>query len=383
MRKLIDSASGRDNNFNFLRMTAASAVLISHAYPIALGTGATEPLSSTLQISLGTLAVLTFFAISGFFISQSFERRHGLIDFWMARILRIYPALLVVLLLTVFAVGPIFTTLNLSTYSSDNASLMYLFRNLALKWLQYDLPGVFGDNPYPAAINGSLWTLFYEVACYGMVAVIGALGLTARSWRFMAFLGVYTVGYLALKLIDRRSHLLEQSPLLENFYQLTLPFVLGMAFYHFRRYLPLNGMLCVLAGGGALLAHGSPWFEEILVISWSYWIFYLGYLPVKPLRVYNRIGDYSYGMYIYAFPLGQITAAACKGISPLGLMAVSFPATLALAVLSWHLLERPAIALRPVVAGWLERNLPLPRAGRSRPADAVARPASGKQGGHR
>ena len=93
MAKLNDLAAGRDNNFNLLRMIAASAVLVSHAYPIAIGEGVIEPLSSLLQMSLGTLAVLTFFAISGFFISQSFDRRHGLIDFWVARILRIYPIL--------------------------------------------------------------------------------------------------------------------------------------------------------------------------------------------------------------------------------------------------------------------------------------------------
>jgi peptidoglycan/LPS O-acetylase OafA/YrhL len=367
MQKLIDSVSGRDNNFNLLRMLAASSVLISHAYPISVGDGTTEPLESTLKISLGTLAVLTFFAISGFFISQSFERRHSFADFWVVRILRIYSALLMVLLLTIFVVGPIFTTLRLGTYYFDNAIWLYLPRNLSLKWLQYDLPGVFRDNPYPAAINGSLWTLFYEVTCYAAVAVVGVSGLTTRGWRFKVFLGIYIVGYLALKLIDWRTHLLERSPLLENFHQLTLPFVVGMVFYRFRRYLPLNVTLCALAGGGVLLMHDGPWFGEILVIAWSYWIFYLGYLPVRQLMVYNSIGDYSYGMYIYAFPLGQITAAVWVGISPLGLMAVSFPATLALAVLSWHLLERRALALRPVVAGWLERNLPQPLAGRSAP----------------
>ena len=97
-----DISNGRDNNFNLLRMIAAGAVLVSHAYPIALGNGAVEPLSSLLQMSLGTLAVLSFFAISGFFISQSFDRRNGLVDFAVARILRVYPGLVVVLFLTVF-----------------------------------------------------------------------------------------------------------------------------------------------------------------------------------------------------------------------------------------------------------------------------------------
>jgi hypothetical protein len=111
---------------------------------------------------------------------------------------------------------------------------------------------VFRDNPYPGAINGSLWSLFYEVVCYGMVAVVGAVGVTARTWRFAAFLEVYSVGYLGLKPIDLHNHVL-----LANFHQLTLPFVLGMAFYHFRRFLPLNPMLCGLGATGALLAYGT------------------------------------------------------------------------------------------------------------------------------
>jgi peptidoglycan/LPS O-acetylase OafA/YrhL len=233
------------------------------------------------------------------------------------------------------------------------------------------LPGVFSNNPYPAAINGSLWTLFYEVTCYAAVAVVGVLGLMLRRWSFMAFLGVYTVGYLAIKLSDPHTHFLAASPLLGNFHQLTLPFVLGMAFYEFRRYLPLNFTLCVLLGLGALVAHGTAFFEELFVFFWSYFTFYLGYLPIKLLRIYNRLGDYSYGTYIYAFPLAQVAAATWKGISPLGLMAVSFPATLAFAVLSWHLLERPMIALRPVVGAWLERNLPLLRRRGDAPTDAV------------
>jgi peptidoglycan/LPS O-acetylase OafA/YrhL len=343
-------SEGRDNNFNLLRMIAASAVLISHAYPIAQGAAATEPLSTTLRISLGTLAVLTFFAISGFFISQSLERSRGPVDFWIARVLRVYPGLLTVLLLTILIVGPVFTNLSLSAFFFNIDTFLYLIRNLTLKWLQYDLPGVFRDNPYPDAINGSLWSLFYEIACY---AIVGAFGVAARTWRFAAFLGVYAVAYIGLKQIDLHTHLL-----LVNFHQLTLPFVIGMAFYQFRRSLPLSAVLCVLGACGALLAYDSSWFQEYFVLFWSYLIFYLGNLPYKPLKVYNLIGDYSYGMYIYAFPCEQIVAASWKGISPLSLMAASFPLTLACAVLSWHLIERRALTHRLVVAGWLRRNIP-------------------------
>ena len=233
MAKLNDLATGRDNNFNLLRMIAAIAVLVSHAYPIALGAGATEPLFSTLQMSLGTLAVLTFFAISGFFISQSFDRRRGVIDFCVARILRIYPGLLVVLVLTVLVIGPAFTTFAQTSYFLHPATYMYVPRNLSLRWLQYDLPGVFRNNPYGPPINGSLWSLFYEVTCYCLVIFVGLLQLTTRRWIFVIFLVVYGLSYVAFKPLG--GHLLQRSILVANFHQLTLPFVIGMAFYYFRR----------------------------------------------------------------------------------------------------------------------------------------------------
>ena len=357
MVKLNDVAIGRDNNFNLLRMIAAGAVLVSHAYPIALGGGATEPLSSMLGMSLGTLALLTFFTISGFFISQSFDRRHGLIDFCVARILRIYPGLMVVLILTILVIGPVFTTLTPSSYFSHAATWLYFPHNISLKWLQYDLPGAFGDNPYGPAINGSLWSLFYEVACYCMVAGVGALLLTGRSWTFMVFLVVYALGYVALKLVG--DHLLERSVLIANFHQLTLPFVLGMAFYHFRRFLPLNFIVCAIACSAAVLAYGNFWFEEIFVICWCYLIFYLGYLPWATLKAYNQVGDYSYGMYIYAFPCEQISVALWKGMSPITLIAISFPLTLAFAMLSWHFLENLALGYRVTAAQWLKHRLAL------------------------
>jgi peptidoglycan/LPS O-acetylase OafA/YrhL len=130
-----------------------------------------------------------------------------------------------------------------------------------------------------------------------------------------------------------------------------------MAFYQFRRYVPLNAMLAAGCAGAALLAYRTPWFDAVFVLSWSYIIFYLGYLRSHFAIIYNRLGDYSYGMYIYAFPCAQIAAALWKGISPLDLIAVSLPATLCCAVLSWHLVESPALAHRVVIASWLERKL--------------------------
>ncbi|MGY4343629.1 peptidoglycan/LPS O-acetylase OafA/YrhL [Bradyrhizobium sp. GM7.3] len=115
--------------------------------------------------------------------------------------------------------------------------------------------------------------------------------------------------------------------------------------------------MCAGAGCVALLSYRSPFFHDAFVLFWSLLIFYVGYLSFKPLKMYNRCGDYSYGVYIYAFPCEQIGAALWPGISPVVLMAVSLPATLAFAVLSWHFIERRALAFRANAAAWLEYSL--------------------------
>jgi peptidoglycan/LPS O-acetylase OafA/YrhL len=355
MTRIGDLASGRNNNFNLLRMIAASAVLVSHAYPIALGNGATEPLSSLLQMSLGTLAVVSFFAISGFFISQSFDRSNGLISFVVARILRVYPGLAIVLLLTAFVLGPIFTTQSMASFFTQPDTFLYIPRNLSLKWLQYDLPGVFRLNPYGSAINGSLWSLFYEITCYGLVVIVGLTSLKGGNWAFNSFLALYAAAYLLLKIWGR--DLLDHSGLLANFHLLTLPFVIGMAFYWFRRFLPLSFFLFIIVCIAPLLIHGSYWFKEVFVICWCYLIFYAGYLRWAPLNTYNALGDYSYGMYIYAFPCEQVIASIWSDISPLALIWISLPATLAAAVLSWHFIESRALAQRSFVSRWLQGRL--------------------------
>jgi peptidoglycan/LPS O-acetylase OafA/YrhL len=345
-------AIDRNNNLILLRAVAAAAVLFSHAFPISLGMHATEPLESTLRFSLGTLAVITFFTISGFFVSQSFDRRKSFVEFMSARLLRIYPGLLVALLVTTLIIGPMLTTLPLISYLADRDILLYVARNLTLKWLQYDLPGVFTDNPYPAVINGSLWSLFYEVLCYGIVIAIGISGVAGRYCRFAAFLCVYLAVHVGYNLIDIHNRVV-----LENIHELALPFIAGMALYQFRRYVPLNMILVVASAGASLLAYRTSWFHDFFILSWSYFIFYLGYLRNRTLLLYNCLGDYSYGIYIYAFPCEQIIAALWKGVSPFEIIAVSLPATIGCAVLSWHLLEKPALAHRVAVGSWLARRL--------------------------
>jgi peptidoglycan/LPS O-acetylase OafA/YrhL len=340
----------RNNNFNLLRMIAATAVLVSHAFPLALGSASIEPLQQSLGISLGTLSVCSFFVISGYFVSQSFHRKHQILEFIAARVLRIYPGLLAALILTVLIVGPVFTNLSLGAYFARPETLLYIPRNLSLARLQDELPAVFNGNPYPGAINGSLWTLVYEVGCYVMVVGVGLSGLAANGRRFAGFITGYAAFYLAITVFGLHS------PRLQAVCQLSLPFVTGMAFFQYRRRFRFRPVILIGMAGIAFCSYGRPWFAEVFIFAWAYVLLFIGFLRVRPLQAYNHLGDYSYGMYIYAFPVEQMVATLAKGCTPLALTFWAFVPTLGLAVLSWHLIERRAIAQRAALAVFLRGN---------------------------
>lgn len=333
-------ATTRENNFNLLRMIAATGVLVSHAYPISLGDGAMEPLKSVLDgISLGGVSVYVFFAISGYFIAQSFERSSSLARFVMARVLRIFPGLAVVLLVTIGVAATFFTTAPASVFWPDAAN--YFARNVTLFFLQPDLPGVFSGNPYGPAINGSLWTLSYEVLCYAAVTMAGLAGLLRRRHVALAILGLCA---LAVTL----SPLLPLHPRLGLLLDLGLPFAAGVAAYVWRDRIVLDWRILAALAVVAALAQDSPLFRAVFVIALAYGSFWFGCLQWPPLAAYRRFGDYSYGVYIYAFPVQQTVAA--QGITdPLLNMVLAFPVTLACAVLSWRLVESPALRFKDVL----------------------------------
>ena len=346
---LSDRASGRDNNLNLIRAIAASAVLVSHAYPIALGEDAIQPLKTLTGHSLGSLSVYVFFAISGFLITMSFERTSSPLSFMMARTLRLFPGLLVSLLLVAFVLGPLVTTLSLAGYFSALETYTFTLRNMALFPLQFTLPGVFETQPYPT-VEGSIWTLFYEVVCYMGVFVVGLMGLLSkRIWMALGF-----AAYLGLWLWVEWMDIPMSRP--GRMQELSLPFVIGMAFYVWRDRLPLSliGVLVLVAL--TVLSHGTVLYDLMLALALSYATFWVGYVPGGVIRRFNELGDYSYGIYIYAFPLQGLAVWMIPDQSALTNMLISFPLTLICAVASWHLIEGPAMAMKPKVMAALSRT---------------------------
>lgn len=340
--KISDFTCGRDNNFNLIRIIAAYAVLVSHSFPLA--TGGAEPFRDTLGMTPGSIAVDIFFVTSGFLVTASLLTRQSTIEFVWARVLRVFPALLVMLLLTVFVLGPLFTTLPWSSYFTDPKIYKYFLKSLTLiTGIEFNLPGVFENNPYKSAVNGSLWTMPSEVRLYAILVVIWVLLSAIPRFRSTAFGFTIILGAIFAGVLVVCGHfgLIESNP------RLPFMFFTGSAFFVLKERVVLSQIaFSILAVALLLASANSAIFFIVYTAALAYMLFFVAYIPSGIIRKYNKLGDYSYGVYIYAFPVQQSTAALLPGISVLYMVTLSTVFTLVLSVISWHFIEKHALKLR-------------------------------------
>jgi peptidoglycan/LPS O-acetylase OafA/YrhL len=338
----------RDNNFNLLRIAAALSVLITHSFALAIGSGDAEPLRSSIGITLGTIAVDIFFIASGFLVTASLLRSTSIIDYFWARVLRIFPGLLMMLLLTVFVVGPALSMLPMGNYLSSPETYNYLIHCATLiRGVSYELPGLFENTPWKKTVNGSLWTLPIEVKMYSLLAAAWILLSTARSLREpllkMATIACAIISCILViyfRLADHGAHL---------FLRLLFMFSTGASFFFLKHRIQLShtAFFCMLTVVTISAFVNSLAFFMAYTLGVAYMTFYLAYIPAGFLRKYNKFGDYSYGVYIYAFPVQQSVAALVPHVSVLEMLSISLVITLTLAVLSWNFIERNALGLKP------------------------------------
>jgi peptidoglycan/LPS O-acetylase OafA/YrhL len=346
------TGANRGNAFDFLRLTAAIAVLVSHSLSL---TGHAETFDGE---SLGDMAVVTFFAISGFLVSRSWALQPETGVFLAKRLLRLMPALIVIVVLTSYVLGPLETTLPLARYLSASTPHTYTVYNVLLH-ARYGLPGVFENVPYHAVVNGSLWTLSIEAKCYVLVLVLGVGGFVGRRpWGTMLIaLGAGALMIPALRDLIPHGGVLANAPGAgDDGLVLVGVFSIASLTYTLRAKVPLRPILLLAAAcvwAGTVLFHQPMVHRFATILIAPYLVIGLAHvLPPSLSQAVTRRGDLSYGIYLVAFPVEQIAAQAFHP-TPLGMVAFAVPISAALAAVSWRFVEHPALMLK--------QRLPRPR----------------------
>ena len=365
-RVLADWLAGRDNNFNLIRAIAASLVIYSHSFAFKLGYDARgqahhegDFLFDFAHLESGKFAVQVFFAISGFLVAQSWENSASWRRFTAARVLRIFPGLLACLLVLAFVLGPSFTTLPIGDYLTHPRVYSFIAVDATLLriQLQYCLPGVLETTAGGCALNVPHWTLPWEVMMYISLGILGGLGLLARRG-FMLAAGAATL--IAFRICA--------DVLQVQDWRVLYPLSFGCFFYSgtllwlYRDRIPLDMRALIVAiivlalAMGTMHAHAVGRWLYIPLLA--YCVLGLAFVPAGPIRAYNRLGDYSYGIYIYGYAAQQVMVQLMPQLSANGLTLASIAAVLLVAVPSWHFLEKPVLRLKgraekrePVAAG--------------------------------
>ncbi len=330
----------RDNNLNLLRLIAALMVLYAHSFAFY----GNPPAGFLGLTSYGGLGIDIFFIISGYLIVKSWDFTPSAANFLIKRSLRIFPALIVVVLICMFILGPMFTTLTVSDYFAHPQFWPYL-KNIILSPVFY-LPGVLEHARVANAVNGSLWSLPVEFFMY--LVVIG-LGLLFRSGRWVY---AAAAAFFALMVIfwcwrDAPVTVVYGTDVRQIF--LTgIYFMIGACFAKWRleRWFSLSGV-CVLIVATILVVPYAPISKVVLWFTLPYVVLAYGLSSSRLGRWINRVGDCSYGVYIYAFPVQQFVLLKFPEISYPVYLFVTIAITLVLGYASWHLVEKRVLKYKP------------------------------------
>lgn len=346
MRRLAECCNDRKNNLDFIRFVAATLVIYSHAFPIS-----NEVIHDQLAVAtngawyIGILCVACFFVISGFLIAQSYDRSNDPAKFIKARLLRILPGFILVIVLSTFVLGPIITTLPLREYFTHPQTWQYL-KSVFMFPLYWNLPGVFETNIYGGSVNGSLWTIPYEMFFYGVVLILGILGLLKKKKTGLVFYLLFMFLELFKTKIYPTGGYFMTLPRYD-FIELGLFFSSGMLLYTYREHIVLDKHYAMLSLLVLTIFGAMGHFVVPFSIFGAYLILYAAYSEKAIFKNFSKYGDFSYGIYIYGWPVQQIVTYCFGGsMNPYVNTAISLVVTLILAVFSWHFVEKPCMALR-------------------------------------
>jgi peptidoglycan/LPS O-acetylase OafA/YrhL len=352
-QSILDRHKGVGPGFDLLRIGLALVIFWGHAKAISAGhalahinqaaslhAGNWEGFRRPLQVAY----VPMFFALSGFLVTGSALRLRSVGTFLAFRGFRIFPALLVEVTLSAVLLGAAFTTLPLSQYFSSAEFFRY-FGNIVGQ-ITFVLPGVFKHNPWPETVNANLWTLPAEFDCYLISAMLMAIGVMYNRAVVTGFFVVATIIMLGLNTFTNFA----VTPMMMDPIAVTYYFFVGVIFFHWRDQIPFNIWLFVSAA--ALCYPLLYWHHTVFIapILLTYVTLFIGMIKF-PTVPFISSGDYSYGVYLYGFPITQGLVALFPWFHGRGwaTLFVAAVCTFAFAAVSWHVIEKPALAQRKLL----------------------------------
>ena len=337
--KLADTLNSKDNNFNLLRLSAATFVLIHHMHVLLGESGrvhwiAGEVLGSAVQI---------FIIISGFLVTKSWMNDPRPFLFVKKRALRVFPALICSILLAVLIIGPLVTRADLMLYFSHPLTTAYL-KNVFLFPVYYFLPGVFMDNPYPHAVNGSLWTLPIEVFLYGVLIVLGLTRVVGRRALVAVIAALLVAGEQYFKPVLSAGGLYFLTMPVPFLLNLGVFFFIGALYYLFSEKVVLNKWAALLLLPLFVASTKLPMSELIRYAVLPYIVLYVAYAEIPFIKFLQKI-DVSYGVYVYAFPVQQTVVHYFYGtLGTYSILMLAMAIVLAVSYVSWRFVEKPSLA---------------------------------------
>jgi peptidoglycan/LPS O-acetylase OafA/YrhL len=338
------------NNFNFLRLIAAAAVILHHAYDL---TGRSGYLDATVKVSIGWMAVSVFFSMSGYLIFLSAERSRSVLNFMYARALRIFPGLIAMLVLTTFVLGALFSDVPANAFFLSGETYSYIFGNSILYLPKYVLPGVFAGNSINA-VNGSLWTLRFEFTCYLFAGVAIALGIVGRKKLVSALLIGVGLGYAAIivwaaTVGSPAGELFNDAGDVQKLFRLTLAFYVGAVVANFRLYDRLGVVASLAALAILVLSYTTEFYFPAMIVALAIWAFWLAKIGGPIADHLRKVPDFSYGLYIYSFPIQQALLHLKPDMGIVENSSLALVLTSVIALASWFIVEKPALKMKRVV----------------------------------
>jgi len=323
--------NSRFNNFDALRFLGAFLVFATHATFIPTGSLWADPLYalSNGQMTIGWVGVALFFVLSGYLVTQSWARRPSPAAFLRARALRIYPALIAVVV-GIFLVGG-FLSRDAGYFVSTDAREYLL--NILVPFSDNKLPGLFTNLP-TTTVSDNFWTLRYEIGCYLLLVLMGAL----RVWRRDVVLVLFGLVTLIFLLGGQAAQ--------NGWFDLPRYFLAGALFALYRDRIPLRGGIAALSLAVLVACTFLGGLKIAFSVFGAYLVLYLAFARWLPLQTAGRYGDFSYGLYLVGFFVQQVVQRAWPNLGMLENFLISLPPALVVSVLLWHLVEKPALALK-------------------------------------